>query len=169
MRRSGVAADGGDRGVTTDDSGVPPLMLMSEMMETAAAVGFHGGSVADHGGGPLFVSDGSYDDVVLDRVQTTQANRSDFTRVKSWSKSDKFGQQTFRSDSVQVRVKAVQFWFNVLGHGSVQEIGSARVTGQIQESAGQRWSTRVNNGSRLVNESQRSDQVDKSADTGPKQ
>ncbi|KAM0066239.1 hypothetical protein Hdeb2414_s0002g00046411 [Helianthus debilis subsp. tardiflorus] len=58
-------------GVTTDDGGVPPLMLMSEMMETAAAVGFHGGSAADHGGGPLFVSDGSYDDVVFDWVQTT--------------------------------------------------------------------------------------------------
>ncbi|KAF5797682.1 hypothetical protein HanRHA438_Chr07g0293951 [Helianthus annuus] len=66
----------------TDDGGVPPLMLMSEMMETAA-VGFHGGNAADHGGGSLFISDGTYDDVALDRVQTTLANRSDFIRVNS--------------------------------------------------------------------------------------
>ncbi|KAJ0562334.1 hypothetical protein HanHA89_Chr07g0250081 [Helianthus annuus] len=72
----------GGGGVMTDDGGVPPLMLMSEMMETAA-VGFHGGNAADHGGGSLFISDGTYDDVALDRVQTTLANRSDFIRVNS--------------------------------------------------------------------------------------
>ncbi|KAF5798021.1 hypothetical protein HanXRQr2_Chr07g0287791 [Helianthus annuus] len=31
----------------------------------------------------FFVSDGSYDDVVLNRVQTTLANRSDFIRVNN--------------------------------------------------------------------------------------
>ncbi|MFS8007661.1 hypothetical protein Hanom_Chr14g01263691 [Helianthus anomalus] len=43
----------------------------------------HGGSAADHGGGSIFVSDESYDDVVLDRVKTTLANRSDFIRVNN--------------------------------------------------------------------------------------
>ncbi|KAJ0904148.1 hypothetical protein HanPSC8_Chr07g0278591 [Helianthus annuus] len=64
-------------------------MLMSEMMETAAAVGFHGGSAAVHGGGSflfptdLMVKPSSPYDVVLNRVQTTLANRSDFIRVNN--------------------------------------------------------------------------------------
>uniref|UniRef100_A0A251VH93 Uncharacterized protein n=1 Tax=Helianthus annuus TaxID=4232 RepID=A0A251VH93_HELAN len=98
---------------------------MSEMMETAATVGFHRGSAAVHGGGSLFVSDGSYDDVVLDRVQTTLANRSDFIRVNNGllgSVSQSTQCRLVRFTSVMSRVtNQIRKWCGRLGKtGSTQ-------------------------------------------------
>ncbi|KAJ0619124.1 hypothetical protein HanHA89_Chr02g0067791 [Helianthus annuus] len=64
-RRRGGGGGGGNDGRRWSST----ADVMSEMMETAATVGFHRGSAAVHGGGSLFVSDGSYDDVVLDRFR----------------------------------------------------------------------------------------------------